>query len=52
MTAHERSVINAAQELWDNRLGHGDPVGPWHSPQDFWKDLGKALVELKENGDV
>lgn len=38
-------VIEVARSLWYNRLGHGDPEGPWHSPQDFWKDLHEALAE-------
>ena len=44
----EKAVIIAAQELYDNRLGHSDEVGPWRAPRDFWIDLGVAIKHLKE----
>jgi len=43
-TSEDIAIIKAAKELWDNRLGHSDPIGPWRSPQEFWKDLGQAIA--------
>ena len=37
------TVMKAARNLYDNRLGHqpGNPC--WHAPKYFWEQLGEAL---------
>ncbi len=41
-------VRRAAQELWDNRLGHRDDNPVWSGPQSFWLTLGCALDKMNE----
>ena len=42
-------VLSAAQDLYDNRLGHRKYNPQWHTQQAFWKALGRALKDLNES---
>ena len=36
-------VIEAAQDLYDNRLNHRADNPQWNAPQELWLALGRAL---------
>ena len=42
-----RKTQEAAQNLYDNRLGHRYDEPLWSAPQGFWIQLGKVLDETR-----
>ena len=45
-----KEVVEQAQELWDNRLGHRPDNPCWFAPKFFWENLGKALKQACTEG--